>query len=67
MSDSDHRQTQTHWHCQWQCGIITITINIAIARSDASALFRGSKVLSRHGAQHTGPRGAAQAVPAGGG
>jgi len=44
-----------------------VTINIAIARSVASALIRGSKVLVRYGAPHTGPRGAAQAAPAGGG
>jgi hypothetical protein len=45
-----------------------VTINIAIARSVATALIRGSKVLVRYGAQHTGPRGAAAAAaPAGGG
>jgi hypothetical protein len=44
-----------------------VTINIAIARGVASALIRGSKVLVRYGAPHTGPRGAAQAAPAGGG
>ena len=44
-----------------------VTINIAIARGVASALIRGSSVLVRYGAQHTGPRGSAQAAPAGGG
>jgi hypothetical protein len=45
-----------------------VTINIAIARSVASALIRGSTVLVRYGAQHASPRGAAaRAAPAGGG
>ncbi len=45
-----------------------VTIDIAIARSVASALIRGSKVLVRYGAQHVVPRGAAAcAAPAGGG
>jgi len=45
-----------------------VTINIAIARSVSSALIRGSTVLARYSALHTGPPGAAPAaVPAGGG
>ena len=45
-----------------------VTINIAIARSVSSALIRGSTVLARYGALHTGPLGAAPAAaPAGGG
>jgi hypothetical protein len=45
-----------------------VAINIAIARSVASALIRGSTVLVRYGAQHASPRGAAaRAAPAGGG
>jgi hypothetical protein len=45
-----------------------VTINIAIARSVSSALIRGSTVLARYGALHTGLLGAAPAAaPAGGG
>ena len=45
-----------------------VTINIAIARSVSSALIRGSTVLARYSALHTGPLGAAPAAaPAGGG
>ncbi len=70
---ADLEPTGTSWDrlplvCHWQWESALVTINIAIARSVASALIRGSTVLVRYGAQHAGPRGAAaRAAPAGGG